>query len=271
MGRVDALESVFGTTKPAIAMVHLLPLPGSPRFNGDLNSVRERALADSEAIEQAGFDGLIVENLGDEPYLVGEVPLETVAAMASIASEVRRRVSVPIGVNVQYNAWRAELAIAAAVGALFIRVEVFAEVALSGMGILTPCAGAFERYRRQLGSLPFLVLADVHTKYTETIYPSTVSLSAMRASEAGADVLIITGEATGQSTPLEDVAVAKDAVSLPVLVGAGANEATVGSILQIADGLIVGSGIKQEGIAARPVSAVRASAFMDAVRKARMS
>ena len=57
-----ALEQTFGAPKYVIGVVHLLPLPGSPRWKGQMSRVLKRAVADARALESGGVDGLIVEN-----------------------------------------------------------------------------------------------------------------------------------------------------------------------------------------------------------------
>src|SRR5690606_33308017 len=105
-------------------MVHLLPLPGAPRWGGRLEDVLARARADAEALEAAGFDGVIVENFLDAPFHPGRVPPLTVAAMTRAVSDVRAAVSVPVGVNVLRNEAEAALAVCAATEAAFLRVNV---------------------------------------------------------------------------------------------------------------------------------------------------
>ena len=64
-----------------VGMVHLLPLPGSPRWGGDMNAVLDAARRDAGALVTGGCDLLLVENMGDVPYLRGSVAPETVRAM----------------------------------------------------------------------------------------------------------------------------------------------------------------------------------------------
>ena len=52
-----------------IGMVHLKALPGSPNFNGDLDTVEAAALADTNTLLAGGVDAIMVENFGDVPFL----------------------------------------------------------------------------------------------------------------------------------------------------------------------------------------------------------
>ncbi len=94
---------MFGVKKPVIGVVHLLPLPGSPRYRGSLEEVLERALADAGALVEGGVDGLILENFGDKPFPKRRISREGLAAFAVVAREVVEEVSVPVGINVLRN------------------------------------------------------------------------------------------------------------------------------------------------------------------------
>ncbi|PYN10649.1 MAG: phosphorybosylanthranilate isomerase, partial [Candidatus Rokuibacteriota bacterium] len=64
-----------------IGMVHLPPLPGSPRWDGSMARVIATALADARALVEGGIDALLVENFGDAPFPAGRVEPAPVAAM----------------------------------------------------------------------------------------------------------------------------------------------------------------------------------------------
>jgi membrane complex biogenesis BtpA family protein len=260
------LSSLFERSKPIIGMLHLLPLPGSPRFEGNINVIYERAEWEAGILAEAGVDGIIVENFGDEPYLIGEPTSAQLALMAGITCQASRNVNVPIGVNVQFNAWQAELAIAYACGATFIRVEIFVDTAISAQGIVQPCSAQITRYRKALGAESVALWADVQTKYTTNLLSQSLIQSALDAEAAGADALIVTGAATGQATPLEAIAEAKQAVSIPVIAGSGTTIKNVADVLAVADGAIVGSALKEGGRASNRVSPDAAKAFMRAAR-----
>ncbi|MBA2338722.1 MAG: phosphorybosylanthranilate isomerase, partial [Acidimicrobiia bacterium] len=60
-------------------MVHLGPLPGSPRFSGGFDRVVSAAVDDAIRLDEAGFDAIAVENFGDAPFFADDVPKVTVA------------------------------------------------------------------------------------------------------------------------------------------------------------------------------------------------
>jgi uncharacterized protein len=167
---------------------------------------------------------------------------------------------------VQFNAWQAEIAIAYACRASFVRVEVFVDTVISAQGIVQPCSAQITRYRRQLGAASVELWADIQTKYTQNVIPQGIVQSALDAQAAGAAVLIVTGSATGQATPLDVVREVRQKATIPVVVGSGTTAANVQQVLQVADGAIVGSALKRDGRATNPVSAEQTRAFMQALR-----
>ncbi len=259
--------ALFDGRKPMIGMVHLLPLPESPRFGGDVDAIYRQARADAGALIDAGIDALIVENLGDEPYLPGEPTPAQLAVMAGVAATIREMTDLPLGVNVQFNAYRAEIALAYACRAQFVRVEVFVDTVISAQGLVHPCSAQITRYRQMLGATDVQLWADIQTKYTRNLLEQPLIDSARDAQNAGADVLIVTGAATGQATPLDAVAEVKRVVSVPVVVGSGATQESLPDVLRVADGAIVGSALKVGGRAENPVDPERARAFMQAARR----
>ncbi|MGQ9907715.1 MAG: BtpA/SgcQ family protein [Candidatus Flexifilum sp.] len=260
-----SIAHLFTAKRPIIGMVHLLPLPGAPRYGGSLDAIYDRAQADAAALIGAGVDALIVENFGDEPYRIGPALRHELAIMTAITRDIVRMAPIPVGVNVQFNAWEDEIALAFATGAQFARVEVFVDRVVSAQGVVEPCSALITRYRAALGA-QVQIWADIQTKYTTNITPQPLTQSAVDAEAAGADVLIVTGAATGQATPLDAVAEVKAVTRLPVVVGSGTTAANVAAALRVADGAIVGSALKVDGRAANPVDADRTAEFMRAAR-----
>ncbi|MCC6042249.1 MAG: BtpA/SgcQ family protein, partial [Candidatus Verstraetearchaeota archaeon] len=138
---MNVVEEVFGVQKAIIGVVHLPPLPGSPRYEGEeLEFIAERALRDAKALKEGGVDGVLIENFWDAPYRKKRVSPITVASMTVIAKEVAKEVRIPIGVNVLRNDALAALAIAKAIGGSFIRVNAYVETVVTDQGIVEPCA-----------------------------------------------------------------------------------------------------------------------------------
>jgi len=109
-----------------LGMLHLLPLPGSPRWGGSMRSVIDAALEDARTFERAGFDGVVVENHGDAPFVPGASSPAAVTAMAVVASTVRDALAerMLVGVNLLRNDAAGAMAVAVSAGADLIRVNV---------------------------------------------------------------------------------------------------------------------------------------------------
>lgn len=245
-------------------MVHLGPLPGSPGWGGDLDALRRSALRDADALVTGGCDALIVENMGDLPYLRGRVLPETTAAMAVLTREVVA-LGLPTGVQVLAGAWRETLGVAVAAGAGFMRVEAFAYGHVADEGWMDACAGELLRARAGLRA-DVAVWADVQKKHAAHAVTADLSLGevAHGAAFCGADALIVTGSRTGAAAAPAGVEAAR-AAGLPVLVGSGVTAANARVMAAVADGLIVGTALKQEGDWRAPVDEARVRAVRQAM------
>lgn len=265
--RPQGLAHLWPDRKPLVGMVHLLPLPGSPRWSGSLEEVTERALAEAALLEEGGLDGVLVENFLDAPFFSGPVPPETVAAMARIVGDVARAAGVPVGVNILRNDARAALGVAAAAGARFIRVNVHTGVMWTDQGRIEGRAADTLRARRLLAA-DVAVLADVMVKHATPPPGLTVESAATDAWHRGlADGLVVSGAATGAPTDPEGIRAVKGAVpEAPVLVGSGVDSGTVAEILDAADGAIVGSVLTREGRAGSGVDEEAVSRLVEAAR-----
>jgi membrane complex biogenesis BtpA family protein len=253
---------------PLIGMVHLGPLPGSPGFAGDLDALTAAAVGDASTLADAGFDAVCVENFGDAPYFADDVPKATVAAMTVACRAVRDAVAVPVGVNVLRNDALAALAVAAATGASFIRVNVLSGAMATDQGWITGRAAEVARLRSSLTS-GTAVLADVHVKHAVPP-PGLRLVDAARDTweRSGADGLILSGTATGLPTALGDLREVRAALgsAVPLYVGSGADTETAAPLLDVADGLIVGTAVKRAGVVTEPVDPDRAARFVAATR-----
>src|ERR1700716_3702846 len=133
-----------------IVVIHLLPLPGSPRWGENVEKVIRSALDDARACEDGGADAILIENYGDAPFNKGPVPAETVAAMAVVGVAVRDAVQLPLGFNVLRNDGHAALALCASCGGDFIRVNVLSGVMVTDQGVIEGSAFAVTRLRREV-------------------------------------------------------------------------------------------------------------------------
>jgi len=226
------------------------------------------ALADAGALVEGGVDAVLVENFNDMPFTPGRVEPATVAAMSVVAAEVRRaQPRTLLGVNVLKNDARAALAVAAAVGAEFIRVNVHAGAVLADQGIVQSDAYGTLRDRRLLG-VDVAIFADVGGKHAVPLGPVDIDQTARDLVHRGlADALVVSGPATGQTTSLADVKRVRSAVAdVPLLVGSGVTAETIAELLSVADGVIVGTSVKRSGDVRLPVERARVEKLVAAAR-----
>ena len=265
-----SLDGILGVPRAIVGMVHLHALPGSPRWAGSMQTVRDAALADARALAEGGVDALLVENHGDVPFSAGRADAASVAAMAVVTAEIARAVALPIGVNVLKSDALSALAVAAATGARFVRVDVHVGAVVADQGLLVSGAHDTLRYRRLLG-LDVKILADVQAKHGLPLAPIPIELEARDCvSRALADGLVVSGVATGEPTPLGDLKRVRGAVpDVPLVVGSGVTADTAAELLSIADGLIVGTAVKRDGVLANPVDPRRVRRLVDAARGSR--
>lgn len=251
-----------------IGMVHLPALPGAAGAKLSMRDIVRGALAEARTLEKAGFDALIIENFGDAPFAADRVYPETVATMAVVVSQVIAGCRVPVGVNVLRNDAISAIAVAAATGAVFIRVNVLSGTYATDQGLIT--GRADELLRRRAAVCPqVLIAADVHVKHATPISQPDLAMAAEEtAYRGGADILIVSGAGTGKPTELDAVRRVKEAVpDRPVWIGSGVRPDTVGDDLSVADGVIVGTSLKKGGHTTAALDAGRIRAFMRAARK----
>ncbi len=251
--------------KRIIGVVHLLPLPGSPRPE-PIDKVEAKAVRDAKTMEEAGFDAVIVENFGDRPFPVYAEPV-TVAAMTRIASRLAEELSIPLGVNVLRNDAVAALSIAETVGAAFIRVNAYTELVASGEGFLEPLARKVQLLKARLGS-QVAVFADILVKHGVTLSARQGDYyhAALDAVERGlADAVIVTGPVTGEP-PSPDALRDAARSGAPVLLGSGLRPDNARLYREYASGAIVGTYLHRRGQWREPVDPARAREVVEAWR-----
>lgn len=245
----------FGA-RAVFGMVHLLPLPGSPLFGGSIDAVIGAALVDAQAIADGGGGGLVVENFGDRPFFKRDVPAETIAAMARVIADLSREVKLPYGVNVLRNDARGALAVAAATGAAFIRVNVHTGAMVTDQGLIEGDAANTMRLRAAIAP-EVAVFADYMVKHAVPLALVDPIQAARDLRVRGlADAIIVTGTATGAVADPEQFAMLREAVDAPLIVGSGLTELNAESFRD-ADAAIVGTSIKRGGKVDAPVDRER--------------
>ncbi len=262
------LKQVFKTDHPVIGVVHLLPLPTSPRWGGSLKAVVDRAEQEAVALASGGVDGIMVENFFDAPFTKDRVDPAVVSAMTLVIQRLKHLVTIPLGVNVLRNDAHSAIAIATCVEAQFIRVNVLTGVMATDQGLIEGQAHHLLRYRRELGS-DVKILADVLVKHARPLGTPNLTVAVQDTIERGlADGVILSGWATGSPPNLEDLELAKDAArGTPVFIGSGATRENIGTLMQAADGVIVSSSLKRQGKRDQSIDPTRVSQFVEATHQ----
>ena len=232
-----------------------------------MREIRSAALADARALARGGVDGILVENYGDAPFTGGTVESHVIAAMAVLASEIRAAAALPLGINVLRNDARSALAVAAASGASFIRVNVHIGSAETDQGHLDGRAYETLRYRDLL-RVPVAIFADVFVKHARPAAGLDLAGSARdTAYRGGADALLVTGSETGAAADPDRLRRVKAAVpDCPVLVASGVTPENIGAF-RGADGYIIGSALERGGRAGNRVELRRVQAVVRASKR----
>lgn len=265
------LETLFGRAKPVIAMMHLLPLPGRPLYDskGGMAAMVDALRRDLDILQDGGVDGLLFCNEGDRPYSF-RIDRAPVAAMAAVIGELRPHIRLPYGVDLLWDPLAA-LAVAQAARACFVR-EVFTGVYDSDMGLWQTDAAAALDYRRQIGAEDVRLFFNIEPEFARPVSQRPIGALAHSVVVSSlADAILISGAMAGAETNLDHIREARAAVpDTPVLANTGVKIETVRATLEVADGVIVGTGLKQDGYTWNPVDAGRVHRFMDEVRAARV-
>ncbi len=264
-------RDLFGADTPLVGMVHLPALPGAPSHELTRKELRDRVLEDAKALTTNGVDGVLVENYGDAPFYPDSVPKHVVAEMAAITRELRLTVDAPLGVNVLRNDAEAAVAVAAATGGVFIRVNVHTGSQVTDQGILEGAAHETLRLRDRLDT-DVAVFADVNVKHATPVGTRERDAVVRDTIDRGlVDGLIVSGPETGEPADDEELLSVLDARDestrdVPVFVGSGVTPDNAAELLDLADGAIVGTALKERGETANSVAPDRVRRLVETVR-----
>jgi membrane complex biogenesis BtpA family protein len=256
--------------KVVVGMAHFPPLPGTPLYDTEKHThqaIRNALEHDLLALQRGGIDAVMFGNENDRPYTL-KVDRAVVAAMSFTIGELSSRIEVPFGVDLLWDA-RAALAVAKAVGASFIR-EVVSGVYVSDMGLWDTSAGELFRYRKLLDGGDIAVLFNISAEFASSLDSrplQEVARSVVFSSLA--DAVLISGPMTGRAPDREALELVKAVVDVPVLINTGLNAENVRQLLEPADGAIVGTSLKRDGVTWNPVDESRVEVLMREVEKLR--
>lgn len=265
----DCITTLFTQPKPVIAMAHVPALPGTPRYDeaGGVSLMIERVRPDVERLVAGGVDAVMFCNEDDRPY-VFKAGIEQIAAMTRVVTECAPK-GIPFGVDFLWDPFAA-IAIAHATGAAFTR-EVLTGVYEADMGLWAPSAGDTMRFKHGIGADSLRVFFNVVPEFASALGTRPVAQRAKSAVVSSlADVILISGPMAGEQPPLQLFQEVKSLLpDVPVFLNTGARADNVAEYLRVADGVIVGSSLKQNGYTWNPVDPERVQIFMDRVRSAR--
>jgi uncharacterized protein len=262
------IASLFGVPRALIGVIHVDALPGTPANRRDVKAIIALAVAEAKLYAGAGFHGVMIENTHDRPYLKRTVGPEIAVTMGVIGSEIRRAVSVPLGIQVLAAANRCSVAVAHACGAAFVRVEGFVFAHVADEGFTESDAGDLLRYRRAIGADNVRVFADVKKKHSAHAITADVDIAetAKAAEFFMADGVIVTGISTGSPADPEEVRSVSASTGVPTIIGSGITPENIGRY-PTADALIVGSYVKKDGVWSSPLDEDRARNIVRAFAK----
>jgi membrane complex biogenesis BtpA family protein len=259
------LQQLTGTPKAIIGMVHLPALPGTPLYDaaGGMAAIRESVARDLDALQHGGIHAVMFCNENDRPYRL-DADFATVAAMTNVVTAMQAELSVPFGVNMLWDP-RATLAVAVATGAAFCR-EIFAGAFAGDFGIWERTAGDAFRYRREIGAEHVRMLFNINAEFAQQLAsrPLAEVARSIAFSSMPDAILVsggITGRAAGEST-IADVAEAIAGTGVPLLINTGFKAENAVELLRHADGAIVGTSLKVDGITWNPVDPARVRSLM---------
>lgn len=262
------LDDLFGVPKPIIAMCHLQALPGDPHYDaaGGMAHVVAAARADLQALQNGGVDGVMFSNEFSLPYLT-TVPTVTVAAMARVIAELYPEIRVPFGVNVLWDP-RASLDLAVATGARFVR-EIFTGVYASDFGLWNTNHGEVARHQRNIGAQDVKLLFNIMPEAASYLGSrDIVSIAKSTVFNTGADAVCISGLTAGAETSAAALELVKAALpNTPVFANTGVNLGNVAQQLTYADGAVVATTFKVDGVFKNEVDEARVAAFMAKVNE----
>jgi membrane complex biogenesis BtpA family protein len=263
------MTSLFKASKPVIGVIHVGALPGTPRSSQSVAELVRLAREEAAVYRECGVDGVIIENMHDVPYLKGAVGPEIVAAMTAIGLEVKSECELPVGVQILAGANIEAMAVAHAAGLDFIRAEGYAYAHVADEGIIEASAAKLLRYRKMIGAERVQAWTDVKKKHSAHAITADVSLgqTAETVEFMGADCVIVTGSVTGEAPQVADVKEAKSHCHLPIFLGSGISEANIEQFYNEADGFIIGSAFKVDGLWSNTVDPSRITQFVNKIHR----
>ena len=260
-------EELFHGNKPTSAMCHLRALPGDPLYekDGGMERVVEQARRELLALQEGGVDAVMFSNEFSLPYLT-DVRGVTVAAMARVIGELKADIRVPYGVNVLWDP-KKSLDLALATDAQFVR-EIFTGVYASDFGLWNTSCGETVRHQLAIGAQHVRLLFNIVPEAAKYIQRDDIAqIARSTVFNCRPDALCVSGLTAGAETDSSVLQAVKAAVpGTVVFANTGVRLENVEKQLAIADGAVVGTTFKKDGLFDNHVELDRVRRFMDRVR-----
>lgn len=209
----------------------------------------------------------MISNEFSLPYLTKTEPI-TAITMARIIGQLLGDISIPYGVNVLWDG-RASIDLAVATGAQYVR-EIFTGVYASDFGLWDTNVGEVARHRARIGGAGVKLFFNiVPESATYLAQRDLASITRTTVFATLPDAICVSGLTAGAPTDLEALSVVKkNAGTVPVFVNTGVRAENVADQLAVADGAIVGTYFKKDGIFENPAQRERVAELMANARSA---
>lgn len=229
-------------------MIHFPPLIGYLGYPG-FNYIAGKMLKEATILEKSGFDAIIIENNYDVPH-TEKIPSVSAAMFGALAKLLEQNTKLPFGLDVLWNDYETSLSICASTRAAFFRVPAFVDTVKTSYGVMPARAREIIALRKKLKLNHVCIFADIQVKHSVMVDKNkTLTQSAKEAVKAGADAIIITGKWTGNAPKTSDLKETRKAVGrFPILIGSGVSIDNLPILTKYADGIIVGTTLKEGGI-----------------------
>jgi membrane complex biogenesis BtpA family protein len=261
-------KSLFNINKPIIGVIHVEALPGTPKFKGNVKSIIDKAVNEAKIYMDSGIDAIVIENMHDVPYLKRSAGHEISTLMSIIGYGVKNETGFPTGIQILAGANKQALAAAHSAGLDFIRAEGFVYAHIADEGFFESDAGELLRYRKQIGANDILIFTDIKKKHSSHLITSDVSIAetAKAAEFFLSDGIIVTGTSTGEEANVDEIKSVRESTSLPILIGSGITSDNIENYYKLADGFIVGSYCKKNGLWKNEVDAERVKKLTEKIK-----
>jgi len=242
---MNTLKKIFKKERGIIiGALHLPPLFGYDKDPG-IDVAVQNALKDLKAFEDGGADAVIFENNYDEPHKT-KIDSEAAVEMTYIGAILRKQTKLPLGVSVLWNDYETALAMAKCLGLQFVRIPVFVDDVQTSYAFVKASAKKVVAFRKRIKAENVLLVVDVHVKHSKIMSKRTITESAKLSIKSGADILILTGNWTGQAPDMEQLREVRKVVGkFPLFAGSGIDASNAKEIYKHLNGAIVSTSLKK--------------------------